>query len=88
MQHAGWKLIRADRPDKRWLFDLNQDPTEQANLADAQPERVAQLEALLDAHNAEQAEPLWPSVFEAPQRIDKHGGQPFAAGDEYIYWPN
>ena len=52
------------------------------------PDKVAALEALLSAHNAEQAEPLWPSSFDAPQLIDKHGGQPYAEGDEYIYWPN
>jgi uncharacterized sulfatase len=88
VQHRGWKLIRADRPDKRWLFDLTSDPTEQVNLAAERPDKVDELEALLAAHNAEQAEPLWPSVINSPQLIDKHGGQPYEEGDEYIYWPN
>ncbi|HEY5645451.1 MAG TPA: sulfatase-like hydrolase/transferase, partial [Pseudomonadales bacterium] len=88
VQHQGWKLIRAARPDKRWLFNLIVDPTEQVNLAARRPEKVAELEALLDAHNAEQAQPLWPSITESPQLIDKHGGQPYEEGDEYIYWPN
>jgi arylsulfatase A-like enzyme len=88
VQHKGWKLIRAARPDKRWLFNLAIDPTEQVNLAASRPDKVAELEALLDAHNAEQAEPLWPSVLDGPQLIDKHGGQPYEEGDEYIYWPN
>lgn len=86
--HKGWKLIRADRPDKRWLFNLDDDPTEQNNLADAYPERVQALESLLAAHNAEQADPLWPSVLEAPQLIDKTGAEAYEPGDEYIYWPN
>jgi len=43
---------------------------------------------LLAAHNAEQVEPLWPSVLQGPQRIDKTGGQPYDKGDEYLYWPN
>ncbi|MGE3465171.1 MAG: sulfatase-like hydrolase/transferase, partial [Pseudomonadales bacterium] len=86
--HQGWKLIRAARPDKRWLFNLHDDPTEQVDLAASQPQRVAALEALLDAHNAEQAAPLWPSVLESPMLIDKHGGEPYVEGDEYIYWPN
>jgi arylsulfatase A-like enzyme len=86
--HQGWKLIRADRPDKRWLFHLTEDPTEQVNLAAEEPARVAELEALLAAHNAEQAEPLWPSVLDGPQLVDKHGGEPYEEGDEYIYWPN
>ncbi len=88
VRHGDWKLIRAGRQDKRWLFDLSLDPTEQNNLAAQRADMVQALEALLDAHNAEQAEPLWPSVMESPQRIDKHGGEPFEAGDEYIYWPN
>ena len=49
---------------------------------------LAELEALLSAHNAEQAAPMWPSVLNGPQLIDKHGGQPYEPGDDYIYWPN
>ncbi|MEM7079196.1 MAG: sulfatase-like hydrolase/transferase [Pseudomonadota bacterium] len=87
--HRGWKLIRSARPENaKWLFDLSVDPTEQNNLVDAQPERVALLEDLLAAHNARQAEPLWPSVIQSPQLIDKHDGQGYEPGDEYIYWPN
>ena len=87
--NQGWKLIRTDLPDnKRWLFHLGEDPTEQNNLATELSGRVEVLEALLDAHNAEQADPLWPSVTQSPQLIDKHGGQPYEEGDEYIYWPN
>ena len=88
VQHQGWKLIRADQPDKRWLFDLSNDPTERSNLAAVEQGRLEELEALLDAHNAEQAEPMWPSVMNGPQLVDKHGGQPYEEGDEYIYWPN
>ena len=89
VQHQGWKLIRTELPDnKRWLFHLAEDPTEQNNLAVEFPGRMEILEALLDAHNAEQADPLWPSVIQSPQLIDKHGGQPYEEGDEYIYWPN
>lgn len=86
--HQGWKLIRADRPDKRWLFHLTMDPTEQVNLAAESPAKVAELEALLNAHNAEQVAPMWPSVIDGPQLVDKHGGQDYEEGDEYIYWPN
>ncbi len=88
VQHKGWKLIRAARPDERWLFDLAADPTEEVNLAASVPDKVAELEGLLNAHNAQQAAPLWPSVLDSPQLIDKHGGEPYVEGDEYIYWPN
>ena len=86
--HQGWKMIRADRPDKRWLFNLAADPTEQNNLAAANPQQVAVLEGLLAAHNAEQIEPLWPSVLDGAQLIDKDGSKIYEDGDEYIYWPN
>ena len=86
--HEGWKLIKADLPNKKWLFNLNEDPTERNNLDKAKPKKLSQLENLLTLHNAEQAEPLWPSVLDWPQLIDKHGGQDYEEGDEYIYWPN
>jgi len=86
--HEGWKLIKADLPNKKWLFNLNEDPTERNNLDKEKPKKLSQLENLLTLHNAEQAEPLWPSVLDWPQLIDKHGGQDYEEGDEYIYWPN
>jgi arylsulfatase A-like enzyme len=84
----GWKMMVSDRPDKVWLYHLTKDPNEQTNLADQYPKKVAELQALLDAHNAEQAEPLWPCVIEGPIRIDKTSADPIDENDEYIYWPN
>src|SRR5690606_27550332 len=86
--HDGWKLITTERPPTEWLFHLATDPTEQHNVANRYPERVAQLEALLAAHNAEQAEPMWPSVVETPVLIDKTSAQAYEEGDEFAYWPN
>lgn len=48
-----WKLIRSIEPDRhgrpmKELFDLESDPAEQHNVADAQPEVVAELEQRLD----------------------------------------
>lgn len=93
--HSDWKLIRADQyhlsqhaPQAKWLFNLAQDPTEQINLASQNGDKVAELEGLLAAHNAEQMEPLWPSVFNSPQQIDKTSNEPIEEGDEFIYWPN
>jgi hypothetical protein len=72
----------------KWLFNLAADPTEQTNLASNNSAKVAELEALLAIHNREQAEPLWPSVFNAPQLIDKTSNEIHEEGDEFIYWPN
>ncbi|MEN8185206.1 MAG: sulfatase-like hydrolase/transferase [Myxococcota bacterium] len=84
----GWKLQVTERPGTTWLFDLNRDPTEQDNLAEREPERVAALRRALAAHNAEQSEPAWPSLIEAPVNVDKTILEPDAPDDEYIYWPN
>jgi arylsulfatase A-like enzyme len=92
--HEGWKLIRTDQPDKpaaaqkKFLFHLARDPTEQTNLLSQRPDKVAELETLLAAHNAEQVDTLWPSVMQAPMMIDKSTNAPYEEGDVYMYWPN
>ena len=86
--HQGWKLIRTSKAEQKWLFHLEEDPTEQNNLISDYPDKVKLLEQLLDKHNLEQVEPLWPSVVNAPILIDKHTGQEYEKDDEYIYWPN
>lgn len=83
----GWKLQFAERPNKVWLFNLNEDPTEQKNLAEENPEKVAELRALVEAHNATQRDPLFPAVAEMPVTIDKTLEEPATEEDEYIYWP-
>ena len=72
----------------KWLFNLATDPTEQTNLASSNSAKVAELEALLASHNREQAKPLWPSVVNGPQLIDKTSNEMYEEGDEFIYWPN
>lgn len=84
----GWKMQVSDKPEKVWLYHLDEDPTEQVNLAEKRPEKVAELQALLDDFNAEQAEPAWPSAAQLPVLIDKTGAEEAQPGDEYIYWPN
>jgi arylsulfatase A-like enzyme len=86
--NKGWKMTVSERPKKVWLFNLREDPTEQNNIASQHPEKIAELQALLQTHNAEQVEPLWDSVIEGPVRIDKTQEEPWEEDDEYIYWPN
>jgi uncharacterized sulfatase len=89
VRHQGWKLQRNGPNDEFvWLFDLESDPTEQKNLADARPDKVTELDALLTAHLAEQAPPRWASRASAPISIDKHVNEPEAPDDEYVYYPN
>ncbi len=84
----GWKLQTAERPGKVWLFNLRDDPTEQKNLAGAMPDKVAELQGELAAVDSQQAKPLWPSLLEAPVRIDRPLGTPAGKDDEFIYWAN
>ena len=84
----GWKLQMSERPDKVWLFNLNDDPTEQKNLARRLPKRRDNMIKTLEAHQREQSEPLWPSIVEMPVPIDKTLEDPEEAHDEYIYWIN
>ena len=88
VQSQGWKLQRAARPERVWLFDMNNDPTEQREVSAAQPGKVAELLALLNEHNASQAEPMWPSRAELPVLIDKTLAEPQDPTDEYVYVPN
>jgi arylsulfatase A-like enzyme len=85
---GGWKLQSAERPKKVWLFNLTADPTEQTNLAETMPDKVSELQSALALVDAEQAKPLWPTLLEAPVRIDQPAGTPLVAGEEYIYWAN
>lgn len=83
-----WKLQVSARPDKMWLFDLKSDPTEQTNLVESQPEKVAELKKVLDGIDSEQAKPIWPALLEGPIAIDHPLGVPAKPDDEYIYWAN
>jgi arylsulfatase A-like enzyme len=84
-----WKLQVSERPAKTWLFNLADDPTEQRNLAMDEPEKLAELMAVLEEMDAEQAPPIWPSLIEGPIMIDRPlGGAPRGPDDEFIYWAN
>jgi len=85
---ADWKLQVDGTRGKQWLYNLADDPTEQRDLADSSPEKVAELAAVLARIDAEQAKPLWPALIEAPVLIDKPLGRPMTAADEFIYWSN
>lgn len=85
---GGWKLQVNGRQDKSWLFNLNTDPTEQTNLAASEPEKIAELQALIDAHWKDARAPLYPYTIESPVKIDTTLAEPYAEGEEYIFWPN
>ena len=87
----GWKLNVSSPKGadaRKWLFDLRTDPTEQDDLSTKRPAKLAELEATLEAHNAEQAPSMWPSTASVAINIDKDLSVPDAPDDEYIYWTN
>ena len=83
-----WKLQVEGRRNKKWLYDLESDPTEQLNLADARPDKLVELQALLDEHAANSRGPLYPYTTEGPIAIDKTLADKIGPGDEVVYWPN
>ena len=82
VRHGDWKLQVTARPDKRWLFNLADDPTEQNNLAATHPEKLVELMSLLEAHHRNARPPLYPAALEAVVAIDKTLAEPFEEGDE------
>lgn len=88
VQDKGWKLIVAGRPKKSWLFNLTNDPTEHHDLAAAEPQRLAQMRAELDKHNAGMPPSLWPSFIDFPILIDKTSDQKQMPDDVVTYWAN
>jgi arylsulfatase A-like enzyme len=83
-----WKLQVSERPERVWLFNLRDDPEERRDLSAQEPRRVAELRALIEAHNAEMPAPLWPALLEGPVRIDTPLNTPWRDDQEYIYWSN
>ena len=88
VRSGDWKLQVTERPKKDWLYNLAVDPTEQHNLADAEPARLAIMKAQLAQWDAAQKKPMWPSLGEGPIAIDTHLRQPYKQGADYIYYAN
>jgi arylsulfatase A-like enzyme len=83
-----WKLQVSERPKRTWLFDLARDPTERDDLSAARPDKLAELSALLAAHEVQMVEPLWPALVEGSVAVDHSLVEPMLEGDEYVYWAN
>ena len=83
-----WKLQVTGTPAKSWLYNLKDDPTEKTNLADQQPEKLAELTQKLNEIDGQQSKPLWPSLQEGAIALDRPLGTPEVDGEDYIYWSN
>jgi len=82
LRQGDWKLIwRTLLPSSVDLYDLAQDPSEQNNLATANPEKVVAMQARLNTLAKEAAKPLF---LEAQFKVVMHGmhGEPILPTDE------
>ncbi|MEM9310114.1 MAG: hypothetical protein AAGA34_01595 [Pseudomonadota bacterium] len=70
------------------LDNLAIDPTERTDLADGEPEKRAELLALLDAHQADRKPALYPSMVGGVTKIDTSLAGPYEPGDECVIWSN
>jgi arylsulfatase A-like enzyme len=83
-----WKLQRLDLPRETRLYDLVTDPGERRDLARARPDKVAELTALLAAHDRTAVPPAWPALIRSPIALDRPLGVPAKPGEAYAYWSN
>lgn len=84
----GWKLQVDLIQNKKWLYNLNEDPTEQINLIESYPEKLNEFEKILNEKLSEQVKPIWPSLLDWPIFIDKTLDETVNKNDEYIFWAN
>jgi len=88
IRDGDWKLQVTAMPQKVWLHDLANDPTEQVNLAEREPTRVAALRRQLDLFDQQQVPPLWQSLGAGYIPIDKTLADPQEPDDEFVYFSN
>ena len=84
----GWKLQVDLVQNKKWLYNLNEDPTEQLNLSESNFTKLNELEEILNNKLSEQVKPIWPSLLDWPIFIDKTLDEKVNKTDEYIFWAN
>jgi arylsulfatase A-like enzyme len=88
VRDGDWKLQVSARPERVWLHNLADDPTERRDLSAAMPGKVAELHAKIDEQAAQMPRPLWPALLEGPVRIDVPQTAPWQDGQELVFWAN
>jgi uncharacterized sulfatase len=85
-----WKLVVSapqGLPRQEWLFDLTADG-ERIDLLAEHPAVADRLRGVLEAHNEQQAEPLWPWTATMAQNVDRDLSQEDQPDDTFAYWSN
>ena len=70
VQQDGWKLQLLEHNGKNWLFNLNDDPTEQRDLSASNSEKLNELRKMLYSIDDQMIKSMWPSLAEAQNPID------------------
>jgi arylsulfatase A-like enzyme len=88
VQQDGWKLQLQEQNGNSWLFNLNEDPTEQNNLNSSQPQKLEEMRDILYSLDEQMAEPLWPALVENTIAVDYTIDQLPETEYETIIWTN
>ena len=88
VQKDGWKLQLQEQNGKTWLYNLNDDPTEQKNLSTSQPQQLEKFRRILYDMDSQMVEPLWPTPVEVPIAVDFTVDKTPETGYETIIWAN
>ena len=88
VQQDGWKLQLLEHNGETWLFNLNEDPTEQHNLSTTHPEKRDQLRTVLYSLDSQMVEPMRPALAEAPVAVDYTIDRIPDSDYETVIWEN
>ena len=88
VQQDHWKVQIQEQNGKTWLFNLSEDPTEQNNLAEAMPEKLAELTEILYSMDSQMVDPLWPTISEGRVTVDHTLRSPPEGEHETVIWTN
>ena len=88
VQLDGWKLQLQEQNGKTWLYNLNDDPTEQHNLSKTHPKKLNELRDVLYDLDRQMIEPLWPALVESPIAVDYTIDKLPDTDYETILWSN
>lgn len=88
VQQNGWKLQLLEHNGKTWLFNLNEDPTEQRNLSATHTEKLNELRKVLYSIDDQMVKPLWPSLVDGSVAVDYTITEIPEADFETVIWEN
>ena len=86
----GWKLQLQEQNGKTWLFNLNEDPTEQINLSEREEyaQQLTTMRETLYELDSQMVAPIWPALIESPIAVDHTIDKLPDVAHETIIWSN